>query len=245
LAVTSLQAKKNLRGFADGTVNLLITTVVAEEGMDVPAANCVLRFDPMLNSVSLVQGRGRARHANSSFIVLSERPDRPTNRLVEAEHQQLEIVRNFQPQMDDTLSVTSASSNAPEEFKTLVDRMRWKVQYEYEQLSEQAFRARAVLFKSEGDSDREADREELPWSPASGSKQKAKHAAAEMGLSACSACSRTQPPPNSSPAAASATSAPTELQVLQVLVDRREESCLGPRHRGVSKRQNTLLLRLA
>jgi superfamily II DNA or RNA helicase len=52
-----------LRAFADGTVNLLITTVVAEEGMDVPAANCVLRFDPMLNAVSLVQGRGRARHA--------------------------------------------------------------------------------------------------------------------------------------------------------------------------------------
>jgi len=228
LAVTSLQAKKNLRGFADGTVNLLITTVVAEEGMDVPAANCVLRFDPMLNSVSLVQGRGRARHANSSFIVLSERPDRPTNRLVEAEHQQLEIVRNFQPQIDDTMSVTSASSNAPEEFKTLVDRMRWKMQYEYEQLSEQAFRARAVLFKSEGDSDREAGREELAWSPASGSKQKAKHAAAEMGLSACSACSRTQPPPNSSPAAASATSAPTELQVLQVLVDSREELAWSP-----------------
>ena len=86
------------QAFADGTVNLLITTVVAEEGMDVPAANCVLRFDPMLNSVSLVQGRGRARQANSSFIVLSKRPDRPTKRLVEAEHQQLDIVRNFQPQ---------------------------------------------------------------------------------------------------------------------------------------------------
>jgi superfamily II DNA or RNA helicase len=98
LAVTARDAKERLRAFADGTVNLLITTVVAEEGMDVPAANCVLRFDPMLNSVSLVQGRGRARQANSSFIVLSERPDRSTKRLVEAEHQQLDIVRNFQPQ---------------------------------------------------------------------------------------------------------------------------------------------------
>jgi hypothetical protein len=149
--------------------------------------------------------------------------------VVEAEHQQLEIKRNFQPQIDDTMSVTSASSYAPEEFKTLVDRMRWKVQYEYEQLSEQEFRARAVLFKSEGDRDREADREEQAWPPASGSKQKAKHAAAEIGLSACS---RTQPHPNSSPAAASATNAPTELQIL---VDRREELPWSPPSRSKQK----------
>ena len=30
-------------------------------GMDVPAANCMIRLDPMLNSVSFVQGQARAR----------------------------------------------------------------------------------------------------------------------------------------------------------------------------------------
>ena len=78
-------------------VNLLIATVVAEEGMDIPAANVVIRFDAMVNSVSLVQGRGRARQENSSFIVLTERADRPTSKLEQVEAQQQDIVRNYQP----------------------------------------------------------------------------------------------------------------------------------------------------
>ena len=41
--------------FASGACNLLIATAVAEEGMDVQAANCIIRFNPMLNSVSFVQ----------------------------------------------------------------------------------------------------------------------------------------------------------------------------------------------
>ncbi|CAJ1349424.1 unnamed protein product [Effrenium voratum] len=97
LAVSSAQSQARLKAFASGAVNLLITTVVAEEGMDVPAANCVIRFDPMVNSVSLVQGRGRARQEGSAFVVLSERPDRPTAVLAEVEQQQLEICRSFQP----------------------------------------------------------------------------------------------------------------------------------------------------
>lgn len=49
LAVTRrAQSFKVLADFASGRTNLLICTVVAEEGMDVPAAtNCVIRFDPM------------------------------------------------------------------------------------------------------------------------------------------------------------------------------------------------------
>jgi hypothetical protein len=110
-------------------------------------------------------------------------------------------------------AATAASefaANAPTELQILVDRRTWKMQYEYEKLGEQEFRARAVLIKPEG------GREELAWSPASGSKQKAKHAAAEIGLLACSTM---QPPPNSSPPPASATNAPTELQIL---VDRQK-----------------------
>ena len=78
-----------------GAVNLLICTVVAEEGMDVPAANCVVRFDPMVHSVSFVQGRGRARADASSFVVLAERDDRPVELLAAVEQQQLELVREI------------------------------------------------------------------------------------------------------------------------------------------------------
>ena len=55
LSVTRSQAASMLKAFSDGSVNLLITTVVAEEGMDVPAANCSIRFDSMVNSISFVK----------------------------------------------------------------------------------------------------------------------------------------------------------------------------------------------
>ncbi len=63
--------------------------------MDVPSANCVIRFDSMNHAVSLVQGRGRARQADSSFVVLSERADRPVSVLEDTERQQQELIQNF------------------------------------------------------------------------------------------------------------------------------------------------------
>lgn len=65
--------------------------------MDVPAANCVIRFDAMHHAVSLVQGRGRARQEQSAFVVLKERTDRPHSVLAAVEKKQLELIRTFQP----------------------------------------------------------------------------------------------------------------------------------------------------
>lgn len=63
--------------------------------MDVPAANCVIRFDPMQHAVSLVQGRGRARQADSSFVVLSERSDRSASVLEKTEQTQRDLLSSF------------------------------------------------------------------------------------------------------------------------------------------------------
>lgn len=66
--------------------------------MDLPAANCVIRFDAMQHAVSLVQGRGRARQEQSSFVVLSERAGRSASALADTERQQLDLIRNFKPE---------------------------------------------------------------------------------------------------------------------------------------------------
>jgi ERCC4-related helicase len=95
LRVTKSDSAVRLAAFSAGSLNLLICTVVAEEGMDVPAANCVVRFDAMVHSVSFVQGRGRARAEGSSYVVLAERDDRPVALLADVEHQQLAIVREI------------------------------------------------------------------------------------------------------------------------------------------------------
>lgn len=97
LSVSKEQTRIRMQEFAAGDVNLLVATSVAEEGMDIPAANCVVRFDAMVHSVSLVQGRGRARQADSSHIVLAERPDRNVDALENAEAKQLELMRTYHP----------------------------------------------------------------------------------------------------------------------------------------------------
>jgi len=95
LAISPSQAKEHLGDFSAGRANLLIATAAAEEGVDVAAANCVIRFDPMHHSVSFVQGRGRARQENSTFVVLAQREDRPVELLAEMEREQRRLVADM------------------------------------------------------------------------------------------------------------------------------------------------------
>jgi hypothetical protein len=91
--VTPSQSKERVAQFSRGDVNLLISTAVAEEGMDVPEANCIIRFDPIQTPVSLIQGRGRARQEKSSFVVMEERKDRPLEKLAQAEVVQMNLLQ--------------------------------------------------------------------------------------------------------------------------------------------------------
>ena len=108
LSVSPTQSRATIAAFASGEINVLVCTVVAEEGMDIPSANVVIRFDPMINSVSMVQGRGRARQEDSRFVVLSERADRPVTRLIEVEQQQQRIVESFSSKSLPTTNNTQA-----------------------------------------------------------------------------------------------------------------------------------------
>ncbi|QIW99706.1 hypothetical protein AMS68_005224 [Peltaster fructicola] len=57
-----------LTKFRNGKVNCLFVTSVAEEGLDIPLCNLVVRFDLYQTMIQYVQSRGRARQNNSKFI---------------------------------------------------------------------------------------------------------------------------------------------------------------------------------
>lgn len=59
-----------VKSFREKEVNLLIATSVAEEGLDFPACDVVVRFDPIQHMVGYVQSRGRARHQTSTFVIM-------------------------------------------------------------------------------------------------------------------------------------------------------------------------------
>lgn len=105
LSISPSQSRERLSRFGSGLTQILISTAVSEEGMDVPAANCVIRFDPVQTPVSLVQSRGRARQDNSAFVVLREQPNRSVESLEQAEKQQRQVIstineRGIGPNLD-------------------------------------------------------------------------------------------------------------------------------------------------
>ncbi|KAJ9477241.1 hypothetical protein PHBOTO_006457 [Pseudozyma hubeiensis] len=56
--------------------NLLVATSIAEEGLDIQAANLVIRFDLFNRHISFLQSRGRARAKGSRFILMAESGNR-------------------------------------------------------------------------------------------------------------------------------------------------------------------------
>eukprot|EP01062_Namystynia_karyoxenos_P055895 TRINITY_DN46903_c0_g1_i1.p1 TRINITY_DN46903_c0_g1~~TRINITY_DN46903_c0_g1_i1.p1 ORF type:complete len:1195 (+),score=337.83 TRINITY_DN46903_c0_g1_i1:94-3585(+) len=68
--VTGLSVQQQtdiLQHFDAGNINVLIATTVVEEGIDIAACSCVIRYDTSTNLTALIQSRGRARFENSRF----------------------------------------------------------------------------------------------------------------------------------------------------------------------------------
>jgi endoribonuclease Dicer len=51
-------------------INVLITSEVLEEGVDIQTCNYVIRYDTPKNFPSYVQSKGRARSKDSKFVVM-------------------------------------------------------------------------------------------------------------------------------------------------------------------------------
>ena len=68
--MTQVEQQEVMESFRNGDCNLLIATSVAEEGLDVPACNLVIRFQHVSNEIAKVQTQGRARAEESEGLTI-------------------------------------------------------------------------------------------------------------------------------------------------------------------------------
>lgn len=93
--LTFRQQVMTLIKFRQGEVNCLFATSVAEEGLDIPDCNLVIRFNMFKTMIQYVQSRGRARQQNSKFIHMAEKGDFNQLELISEVRFQEKVMRRF------------------------------------------------------------------------------------------------------------------------------------------------------
>ncbi|XP_038134239.1 probable ATP-dependent RNA helicase DHX58 [Cyprinodon tularosa] len=78
--MTQNEQADTIRKFRNGTLNLLISTSVAEEGLDIPECNLVVRYGLLTNEIAQQQASGRARARDSQYSVVAEAGGREIRR---------------------------------------------------------------------------------------------------------------------------------------------------------------------
>ncbi|CAH2301921.1 probable ATP-dependent RNA helicase DHX58 [Pelobates cultripes] len=78
--MTQNKQQEVIQSFRKGHLNLIISTSVAEEGLDIPQCNIVVRYGLMTNETAMIQARGRARAEESCYSFLAKKGSKEMRR---------------------------------------------------------------------------------------------------------------------------------------------------------------------
>ncbi|KAI9742680.1 MAG: Dicer-like protein 1 [Claussenomyces sp. TS43310] len=95
LRVSFKQQVITMLKFRKGAINCLFATSVAEEGLDIPDCNLVIRFDLYTTVIQYIQSRGRARQTNSKYVHMIEDGNRAHMAIVKEVRKNEGILREF------------------------------------------------------------------------------------------------------------------------------------------------------
>lgn len=96
VSATSFRAQlKTIIDFKKGKINCIFATAIAEEGLDIPDCNLIIRFDLCKTMIQYIQSRGRARQEDSIYVHMLEQGNGEHRRLVYQNATNEHLLRKF------------------------------------------------------------------------------------------------------------------------------------------------------
>ena len=116
---------ETLEDFKIGELNLLVSTSVAEEGIDIQACGSVIRWDPPPNMASYAQSRGRARRSRSTFTLMFEEGGKQQGQVTKWQELERQMVALYNdPRRDLALGVDETVPEDDEEDENVAFRIK-------------------------------------------------------------------------------------------------------------------------
>ena len=112
-SMTKSAQNDTMRRFRCNDINMIVSTGVLEEGLDVPECNVVIRYDLADTFKSTIQSKGRARSGNSVFVLFCDEND------AQKETYRWEL-ENFYGMVSSTPSLESSAVLAKQERQDLL-----------------------------------------------------------------------------------------------------------------------------
>ncbi|CAD6446322.1 bdef6523-a50a-4f55-8ea6-c8829631f409 [Sclerotinia trifoliorum] len=100
-----------MHDFRNGKINCLIATSVAEEGLDIPDCNLVVRFDLYNTVIQYIQSRGRARHVKSRYYHMVESRNEEQKRTIKEVLKHEKLLKDFASALPEDRKLTGNNFN--------------------------------------------------------------------------------------------------------------------------------------